>query len=152
MAGRTCISLLAGISHEHLVLAVRAAHSGEAFVEISALEEGRYRAFYNRPPVAVFGLESLAVHLPKGLEVSIQQSPQVRGLRITRSIQGQRFEARHTHETTPFADKQITAGKTQLYEQIASICLIDHIARNSIAIMAYHLLGHNNGQIRTARR
>jgi len=92
MAGRTSAPLFAGIGHEHLVLTVWTADPGEAFVEISALEEGRDRAVNDGPPVAILGLESLAVNLPKGLKMPIQQAPQIRGPGIARLIQGQWFE------------------------------------------------------------
>jgi len=74
------------------MLAIRTADPGEAFVQIPALEKGCDRAVNDGPPVAILGLESLAVNLPKGLKMPIQQAPQIRGPGIARLIQGQWFE------------------------------------------------------------
>ena len=92
MAGRTSAPLFAGIGHEHLVFAIRTADPGKALMQIPALEKGCDRAVNDGPPEAVFGLESLAVNLPKGLKMPIQQAPQIRGPGIARLIQGQWFE------------------------------------------------------------
>jgi hypothetical protein len=47
------VGLLAGEGDEHLMLAVGAANSGKAFLQIAALEKGRHRLFDDRPPVAI---------------------------------------------------------------------------------------------------
>ena len=106
MARGAGASLLARIGYKHLVLAIRTAHPGKTFVEIPALEKSRYRAVNNRTPEAVLGLESLAINLPKGLEMPNQQAPQIRGLGIARLIQGQRFETGQAHEATLHPDNQ----------------------------------------------
>jgi len=41
VAGGAGAALLAGEGHEHLVVAVRAADPGEAFVQVAAAEKGR---------------------------------------------------------------------------------------------------------------
>jgi len=99
------------------VLTVRAANPGESLLEISTLEESRNRAVDNRPPVAILGLETLAINLPKGLKMPVQQTPQIRGLGITRLIQGQRFETGQAHEASSYPNNQITAGATHSNRQ-----------------------------------
>jgi len=54
VAAGTRAALLAGEGDEHLMLAVRTPNSGEAFLQIAALEKGRHRLFDDRPPVDSF--------------------------------------------------------------------------------------------------
>jgi len=99
------------------MFAVRAANPGESLLEISTLEESRNRAVDNRPPVAILSLETLAINLPKGLKVPVQQTPQIRGPGIARLIQGQRFETGQAHEASSYPNNQITAGDTHSNRQ-----------------------------------
>ena len=66
VAAGTRAALLAGEGDEHLMLAVRTPNSGEAFLQIAALEKGRHRLFDDRPPVAILGLIALVVDLLEG--------------------------------------------------------------------------------------
>jgi len=79
VAGGTSAALLAGEGDEHLMLAVGAANSGKAFLQIAALEKGRHRLFDDRPPVAILGLIALVVDLLEGVKMLIEQPPQVGG-------------------------------------------------------------------------
>ena len=67
--------MFAGIGHKHLVLAVRAANSGEAFLQISTLEKGCDGALDDRPPEAVLGLKAFVIDLLEGLKMLIHQTP-----------------------------------------------------------------------------
>jgi hypothetical protein len=69
------------------VLAVRAADAGEALVQIAALEKGPHGALDDRAPEAVLGRKPLVVDLLEGLEMLVQQPPQVGGLGIARAVQ-----------------------------------------------------------------
>ena len=91
-------ALLAGKGHEHLVLAVRAADAGEALVQVATVEKGRHGALDDRPPEAVLGLKPLVVDLLEGGEMPVQQSPQVGGLRIAGTVEGQRLDRRGRHD------------------------------------------------------
>jgi len=115
--------------------------SGVAFVKVPTLKERRGRAVNHRPPEAVLGLELLAINLPKGLEMPIQQTPQIRGLGIARLTQGQRFETGQAHEASSYPNNQIPAGDTHSNRQTTSICLIDHVSRRSVAKLVYRLDG-----------
>jgi len=53
VARGACAALLAGEGDEHLVLAVGAVHTGEAFLQIAALEIGGHRLLDDRPPETV---------------------------------------------------------------------------------------------------
>ena len=52
----------------------------------------------DRPPVAVLGLEAIVVDLLEGLEMLVQQAPQVGGLRIAWAVEGQRLDTRGRHD------------------------------------------------------
>jgi len=85
-------ALLAGEGNEHLVLAVGAANSGEALLQIAALQKGRHRLLDDRPPVTVLGLITLVVDLLEGVEMFIEQAPQVGGLGIARAVERTRLD------------------------------------------------------------
>ena len=72
-------------------------YSGSAFVQVAALEEGRHTALDDRAPEAVPGRKPLVVHLLEGLEMLIQQPPQVGGLRIAGAVQRQGLDTRGDH-------------------------------------------------------
>jgi len=93
VAGGTCAALLAGESDEPgtmlawSVLTVGAANSGEAFLQIAALEKGGHRLLDDRSRPAsgcptVLGLITLVVDLLEGVKMLIQQLPQVGCVRI----------------------------------------------------------------------
>ena len=87
VAGGARAALLAGESDEHLVLTVGAANSGEAFLQIAALEKGGHRLLDDRSRPAsgcptVLGLITLVVDLLEGVKMLIQQLPQVGCVRI----------------------------------------------------------------------
>jgi hypothetical protein len=98
VAGWARTALLAGEGDEHLVLAVRAANSGEAFLQIATLEKGCHRLLDDGPPVAVLSLKAIVVGLLEGVKVLIDQAPQIRRLRIAWPVEWQRFETRLSHE------------------------------------------------------
>jgi hypothetical protein len=75
-----------------VVVAVRAADSGETLVQIAALQEGRHGALDDRPPETILGLKSLVVDLLEGGEMPVQQAPQVGCLRIAWAVEGQRLD------------------------------------------------------------
>ena len=89
---------LAGEGHEHLVGAVGAADAGEALMQIAALEEGRYAVFDDGAPEAVLGRKPLVVDLLEGLEMLVQQPPQVGGMGVTGPVQRQRLDTRGGHD------------------------------------------------------
>jgi len=95
VARRAGAALLAGESHEHLVLAVRAADSGEALVQVAALQKGGHAALDDRPPETVLGSITLVVDLRKGGEMAVQQTPQLRRVWIARTVKGRRLGRRH---------------------------------------------------------
>jgi len=61
VARGTRATLLAGEGDEHLMVAVVAANSGKAFLEIAALQKGCHRLLDDWPPVAVLLLKTLVV-------------------------------------------------------------------------------------------
>jgi len=65
-------ALLAGEGDKHLVLAVRAADSGEPFLQIAALQEGRYSVRHNRQPIDVLGL-GLGCFIAASLEHRVEE-------------------------------------------------------------------------------
>jgi hypothetical protein len=81
-----------------VVAAVRAAHAGEALVQIGALEKGRHGARHDRPPETVLGLKLLVVDLLEGPEMPVHQAPQVGGPRIAGPVQGQGLDTRRRHD------------------------------------------------------
>jgi len=98
VAGGAGTTLLAGEGNEHLVLAVRAANSGEAFLQIATLQKGSHGAVQQRSPEAVLGLKLLVVDLAEAVKMLVQQPPQIGGARIARPIQGGRFGAHKRHD------------------------------------------------------
>ena len=62
VAGGASATLLAGERDEHLVLAVGAANSGKAFLQIAALEKGSHRLLDDWPPVLDAILERGDLH------------------------------------------------------------------------------------------
>jgi hypothetical protein len=120
VAGGTGAALLAGKGHEHLVVAVRAADAGEALVQIAALEKGRHRAFDDRAPEAILGRKPLVIDLLEGLEMLVQQPPQVGGLRVAGAAQREGLDARDGHDRkgtgpgmvyTPSLEHMYTSGQ-----------------------------------------
>jgi len=97
VAGGTSTALLAGEGDEHLMLAVGAANSGEAFLQIAALEKGRHRMFDDRPPETVLGLIALVVDLLEGFKMLVEQAPQIRGLRIAWAVEWPSFDTGGGH-------------------------------------------------------
>ena len=86
VTGRAGAALFTRVGYKHLVLAVWAAHSSKALLQIAAFEKGRHRALDDRAPVAVFGLKTFVVDLLEGLKMLVDQAPQVRVLRIAWSV------------------------------------------------------------------
>ena len=68
------------------MLAVRAADTREALMQVAALEKGVDGALDDRPPEAVLGLKLLVIDLLEGLEMPVHQAPQVGSLRIARAV------------------------------------------------------------------
>ena len=97
VAAGTRAALLAGEDDEHLMLAVRTPNSGEAFLQIAALEKGRHRLFDDRPPVAIVGLITLVVNLLEGGKMFVKQAPQVGGLGITGAVERQGLDTGGGH-------------------------------------------------------
>ena len=98
VAGRAGAALLAGEGDEHLVVAVRAADAGEALLQVAALQKCLHRAFDDRAPEAILSRKPLVIDLLEGLEMLIQQPPQVGGLGIAGPVQGQRGDTRGGHD------------------------------------------------------
>ena len=121
VAGGAGAALLAGKGHEHLVVAVRAADAGEALVQVAALEKGRHGALDDRPPEAVLGRKPLVVDLLEGLEMLVQQPPQVGGLRIAGAVQRQRLDTRRRHDR-----KGSSAAREAVLQRAACALLMRH--------------------------
>jgi hypothetical protein len=68
------------------LVAVGAADAGEAFVQVAALQKSLHRAFDDRAPETVLGRKPLVIDLLEGLEMLLQQPPQVGGLRIAGAV------------------------------------------------------------------
>ena len=109
VAGGTSAALLAGEGDEHLVLAVGTTNSGEAFLQIAALEKSSHRLFDDGPPETILGLIALVVDLLEGVKVLVEQTPlrpnvsrPPRSRDIPGGIGGKRL-----HETT---ESMITLG------------------------------------------
>lgn len=94
VTGRAGAALLAGKGHEHLV---RAANAGEALVQIGALEKGRYAAFDDGASEGLLSRKPLVVDLLEALEMLVQQTPQVGGMRIARAVQRHRLDTGGDH-------------------------------------------------------
>jgi hypothetical protein len=78
--------------------------TGEAFVQVAALKEGLHAVLDDRPPEAVLGRKPLVVDLPEGVEMLVQQPPQIGGLGIADprcatvpAVQRQRLDTRGRH-------------------------------------------------------
>jgi hypothetical protein len=80
------------------VVAVRAADAGEALVQVAALQEGLHAALDDGAPESVLGGKPLVVDLLEGLEMLVQQPPQVGGLGIAGAVQRERLDARDGHD------------------------------------------------------
>ena len=87
VAGRASATLLTGEGDEHLVLAIGAANSGKACLQIAALEKGCHRLLDDWPPVTVLLLKTLVVDLLEGVKMFIEQAPQVGGLGIAWAVE-----------------------------------------------------------------
>ena len=74
------------------------ADAGEAVMQIAAGEKGRHGSLDDWPPEAILGLKPLVVDLLEGLEMPVHQAPQVGGLRIAWTVQGQRLDTRRRHD------------------------------------------------------
>ena len=98
MARRAGAALLAGKGDKHLMPTVRAAHAGEAVMQVAAVEKGRHGTLDDRPPKAVLGLKALVVDPLEGPEMPVQQAPQGGGPRIARAVQGQGLDTRRRHD------------------------------------------------------
>jgi hypothetical protein len=98
MAGGARTTLLAREGDKHLVLTVLAANSGKAFLQIATLEKGSHRLFDDGTPVTVLGLKAFVVNLLEGFKVLVDQTPQIRRLRIAWTVEGHRFETRLGHQ------------------------------------------------------
>ena len=98
VAGGAGAALLAGKGHEHLVVAVRAADPGEALVQVAALAErpSRERSTIGRQK-PYLACKPLVVDLLEGVEMLVQQPPQVGGLGIAGAVQRQRLDTRGRH-------------------------------------------------------
>jgi hypothetical protein len=79
-------------------VAVRAADAGEALVQVAALEKGRHGAFHDRAPEALLGRKPLVIDLLEGVEVLVQQPPQVGRLRVAGAVQREGLDARDGHD------------------------------------------------------
>ncbi len=97
VAGGAGAALLAGKGHEHLVAALRAAHPGEALVQVAAGEKRLDGAPDDRPPKAVLGLEPILVDLLEVREVAVHHAPQAGGLGVAWAVEGWRGGTRRRH-------------------------------------------------------
>ena len=79
--------LFAGEGDKHLVLAVGAANSGKALLQIATLEKGCHRTLNDGTPETVLGLKTLVVDLLEGLKVLVDQTPQIGRLRIAWTVE-----------------------------------------------------------------
>jgi len=96
-AGWAGAALLAGEGHEHLVGAVGAAHAGEAFAQITALEVGLDGVADDGAPEAVLGREALVVDALELVEVSGGDAPEAGGLRVAGAVERSGLEQRGAH-------------------------------------------------------
>ena len=76
------------------VRAIRAAGAGEALLQVAALQKGRHAALDDGTPESVLGRKPLVVDLLEGLEMLVQQPPQVGGLGTTGAVQRQGLDTR----------------------------------------------------------
>jgi hypothetical protein len=125
VAGWASAALFAGISHKHLVLAVRASNPGKTFLQIPTLEKGGHGALNDRPPETVLGLKTLIVDLLEGLKILVDQAPQVGGPRIAWSVQGGRFGTRHSHEKNAISRAAVGTRRahSQPIDGAANVCV-----------------------------
>ena len=108
VAGWARTTLLAGEGDKHLVLAVGAANSGKAFLQIAAPEKGCHGLLDDGPPETVPGLKAFIVDLLKRVKVLVEQMPQIRRVWIAWTIEGRQFETRQSHEQ--HATSRLTVG------------------------------------------
>ena len=90
--------LLTGEGDEHLMVTVGAANSGKAFLQIATPQKGCHGRLDDRPPIAVLGLKAFIVDLLEGVKVLVDQTPQIRRMRISLAVDGQRFETGLSHD------------------------------------------------------
>jgi len=88
VAGRTRAALLAGEGDEHLMLAVGAANSGEAFLQVAALQKSLHRLLDDPAPETILGLIALVVDLLERIKVLVKKKPQIGSFRITWLVEG----------------------------------------------------------------
>jgi hypothetical protein len=86
------------MTKDQRVLAIRATNAGEALVQIPTLVKGGHRALDDGPPESVLGLKPLVVDLLEGLKMLVDQAPQVGGLRVAWTVEGQRCDTRWRHD------------------------------------------------------
>ncbi len=80
------------------MVTVGAANSSKAFLQIATLEKGCHRLLDDRPPISILGLKAFIVDLLEGVKVFVDQTPQIRRLRITWLIEGRQFGTGQSHE------------------------------------------------------
>ena len=73
-------------------------YSGSALLQVAALQKCLHRACDDRVPEAILGRKPLVIDLLEGLEMLLQQPPQVGGLRIAGAVQRQRLNTRGGHD------------------------------------------------------
>ena len=94
--------------------AIGATYPRKTFFEITTLQKGGHGFVDDGTPVTVLALITVIVDLPEGLEMFIDQTPQVRGSRVAWLVQRERLDTRYGHkksgvETCPaqYRDGQI---------------------------------------------
>jgi hypothetical protein len=92
-------------------------YSGSALVQVAALEEGLHAVLDDRAPEAVLGRKPLVVDLLEGVEVLVQQPPQIGGLRIAGAIQRQRLDTRRCHSRKSSSWSHTATLRVQMREK-----------------------------------
>jgi len=80
------MTALAGKCQEVFMTAVFALHTGEAVVQIAAVEIAVYDPFQIRPPESVLPGETIVIDPDKGLEVVLDAAVIIRILRVSGAI------------------------------------------------------------------
>ena len=100
------------------------ADTGEAFVQVAALQEGLHAVLDDRAPEAVLGRKPLVVDLLEGVEVLVQQPPQIGGMRIADhrsalvpAIQRQRLDTRRCHSRKSSSWSHTATLRVQMREK-----------------------------------